>query len=213
MRHGVLEAPWRMVGNAWAGDISLAVSPSMLSGSSVLSLSCTTLSASFTKTSVIRERKQTGKCQVPSGQATHLHVAQPETEHPRLTPESGRARAPSATWHTKALNTLALLALRDFGSSRKSQSTHSYIFTMAGSSMCPCSSCFGSAPQHAPAQQQQPQQPPSAHSEYPGGKKNRSMFGKLRRSRSIESMASTLIGLATDAQPMAGSDDKEGAGY
>ncbi|KAK4151024.1 hypothetical protein C8A00DRAFT_17511 [Chaetomidium leptoderma] len=80
---------------------------------------------------------------------------------------------------------------------------------MANSSMCPCSSCFASTPHYIPApQQQQQQQQHSTQPEHLRAKRSGKMFGKLRRTRSIESTTSTLVGLTTDAQSMAGFEEK-----
>jgi len=87
-------------------------------------------------------------------------------------------------------------------------------FTMAGSRMCPCASCFGSTPQYTPVQHHQEQQQrleqQQAHPQpsFLKAKKNDSMFNKLRRVHSTESTTSTLVGLTTDMQPM-GISDKE----
>lgn len=89
--------------------------------------------------------------------------------------------------------------------SNKDSLNTSSIFTMT----CPCSSCFASGPQYAPAQQHDQQQhqqhhPLPATNVQSSGK----LFAKLRRTRSIESTTSTLVGLTANAQPMAGSDGK-----
>ncbi|KAL2126555.1 hypothetical protein VTI74DRAFT_700 [Chaetomium olivicolor] len=77
---------------------------------------------------------------------------------------------------------------------------HSY------SSICPCSSCFAATQQHVPAQQyQQPQQQHFSQPEYMREKKG-GMFNKLRRTPSIGSTTSTLVGLMSAAEPMAGKE-------
>ncbi|KAK4241391.1 hypothetical protein C8A03DRAFT_30487 [Achaetomium macrosporum] len=90
---------------------------------------------------------------------------------------------------------------------------------MAGPPICPCGACFDSAPQYyVPIQLQkkssQQSTPPSAYHAKRGGIgygiASLGVFGrKLRRSRSIESTTSTLVGLTADAQPMGVSDKTE----
>lgn len=83
-------------------------------------------------------------------------------------------------------------------------------FIMTGSSVCPCSSCFALThhvvlesnslrPQQH--QQQQPEEP--RKKVYGLG----NLLGRLRRTRSIESMASDLVGLKGAAQPVAIGED------
>jgi hypothetical protein len=85
--------------------------------------------------------------------------------------------------------------------SNKDSLNTSSIFTMT----CPCSSCFASVPQYVPAQQHHQQRHPLPEKNVHSSGKS---FAKLRRTRSIESTTSTLVGLTANAQPMAVSDEK-----
>ncbi|SPQ27544.1 b8eb9a6d-44dc-4d83-84e0-7c0a012a607e [Thermothielavioides terrestris] len=82
---------------------------------------------------------------------------------------------------------------------------------MAGSPICPCSSCFASSSQHVTAQQQK--QPDLSDKPHCWWKKrdhssSKELFSKLRRTRTIDSTTSTLVGLTSDAQPMGELDEK-----
>lgn len=79
--------------------------------------------------------------------------------------------------------------------------------TNMGSPICPCSTCFASTSQvgcsvpksiYRQLQQQQTEQPREKKSYGTGG-----LLGRLRRSRSIESTASDLVGLRGAAQSVA----------
>jgi len=79
------------------------------------------------------------------------------------------------------------------------------------SMMCPCSSCFAATREY-PGLVQQPQHQHRHYYLQPNlnflkGKKDK-VLGRLRRVRSMESTTSTLVGLTTDAQPMAVSEEK-----
>ncbi|KAL1843635.1 hypothetical protein VTJ49DRAFT_617 [Mycothermus thermophilus] len=74
---------------------------------------------------------------------------------------------------------------------------------MPGSSTCPCSSCFNATTQPFAPPPTQQQSPPHKESRHSGGAKGLLMFGKLRRTYSIESTASSRVGLIEAAQPVA----------
>jgi len=71
---------------------------------------------------------------------------------------------------------------------------------MAGSSMCPCSACYNTKPAHQPLRPEHEKPTPQLR-----WKKDKNIFsGRLRRTRSSETMASDLVVLSSSAQPMAG---------
>ncbi|KAK4455652.1 hypothetical protein QBC34DRAFT_390536 [Podospora aff. communis PSN243] len=78
---------------------------------------------------------------------------------------------------------------------------------MAGSSLCPCASCYSAAPRTTPQVVSKPATRPAEtprKKDYAGA-----LFkGRLRRTSSLQSMASDRVGLFSEVQPVPESEGK-----